>query len=1165
MKRGLCWTGLLVCLFLGAAVATIYYLLFTTSGCQLVVRSISHFSRQTIEVAEISGHLGESLQLKELKVHSAQATLNLEQVQLDLQPRRLLAGEIRVRRLFLSGIDLAVAHRDGAGEGSPSSFSLPDIDVPLSLVIDSLEVENAVLAERDKGQPLTGIDHFQARVQVKEQTLSLQSVLFESSLYQGSGEVTLQLHRGWPVQLTGDWQVAPPGCSQLEGRVELSGSITDPMFSVHVRSPQEITLHGSIKDLLGRPTFTLNGSSTAFDPSRLCSSYPILSIDTSFTADGSPDEYQVQARVRVEHEQYGQLESTVQVTGNREGIALHPAQFKHHKSEAKVSGRLNWEDEFSWTLDVDAENFNPADYALAGEGAISGSIHTSGKWGVKEKTVRLELTDLAGVYNGLEVTGQGRGGWQDGHLVLSELRVTNGENSIIVQGHVGDRYDLAIEAAIPELGDFFPQLSGGADLTGKVSGPFGAPALQMLVGVHDFSGYQVSFDQFTSECLVALDGENKFEITGLLEGGQVKGREIRQFRFNADGIKAAHQISGFVQSDAGHADFAATGGLYSNLLWKGTLHTLGLQHPDYNSWSLSGETAITLSPRQLRVDPFCFNSVNSSICLEGSWEKDNSWHAAIAPAHVQLVALEAVLPVPVSGVVEGNILVQGSGSTLKEFSGHLFSDEIHIAIQDQLRNQDGLKGTGQITFYLDNRNLHLDLSIQEGMGGQLEGHAILSEVTDLKAPFSSGQLKGTFALRAGDTGWVQDLYSDMLISGEPVAQIEITGQLTAPVIAVDVSLPDGDIEFPFLGIGLSELQAQMIRNADGSIDGTVYASSDAGFARGTGRISFLHNSWNGKLHIQGSNVELLHRDGFHLWGDPDLELVFSSHGGHLSGTMNIPKAEIRPEDSIKSETVSGDVVFVDVDQPGQTWPFTYDIALHLGEAVVVEGYGFKGYLDGDLQITEPQRGGMILGTGLFKVRDGVFSFRGSQMKVGEGRITFNGGPVNNPELDVELRKEVEPQNLGDEPVTVGVDISGSALDYQVDLYATPAMEDKNILTYILFDRSIEQDGEDAGNTLILSALESLGFDQSSTLISEASKILPLGLSDMQFSGNIDGDDTYIGVRKKMTDDLSIHYDFNLFKSAGRFRVVYQLIRGFSMEITNTVDANGIRLLYSFER
>jgi translocation and assembly module TamB len=55
------------------------------------------------------------------------------------------------------------------------------------------------------------------------------------------------------------------------------------------------------------------------------------------------------------------------------------------------------------------------------------------------------------------------------------------------------------------------------------------------------------------------------------------------------------------------------------------------------------------------------------------------------------------------------------------------------------------------------------------------------------------------------------------------------------------------------------------------------------------------------------------------------------------------------------------------------------------------------------------------------------------------------------------------------------------------------------------------------------------------------------------------------VGKRLTKDLYIGYDVNMFSQLGSFRVRYNLTNGFAVETSSSSQSTGADLLYSFEK
>jgi translocation and assembly module TamB len=123
------------------------------------------------------------------------------------------------------------------------------------------------------------------------------------------------------------------------------------------------------------------------------------------------------------------------------------------------------------------------------------------------------------------------------------------------------------------------------------------------------------------------------------------------------------------------------------------------------------------------------------------------------------------------------------------------------------------------------------------------------------------------------------------------------------------------------------------------------------------------------------------------------------------------------------------------------------------------------------------------------------------------------------------------------------------------------MEDADILAYILLDKPLTTDQRNAG--VISAAAEAIGLGKGTRLLSDVSSML--AVDDIRVEGRMESQETSLVVGKNLSEQLSVSYDYNLFKNAGSFRVRYQFGQGFSVESRNSLESNAVELLFSVER
>jgi translocation and assembly module TamB len=75
----------------------------------------------------------------------------------------------------------------------------------------------------------------------------------------------------------------------------------------------------------------------------------------------------------------------------------------------------------------------------------------------------------------------------------------------------------------------------------------------------------------------------------------------------------------------------------------------------------------------------------------------------------------------------------------------------------------------------------------------------------------------------------------------------------------------------------------------------------------------------------------------------------------------------------------------------------------------------------------------------------------------------------------------------------------------------------------------------------------------------------LFIDDLHLEGSSTTEDMSVVVGKRLTEDLYIGYDLNMFSQLGQFRVRYDLSRGFYVETRSSAESTGTDLIYTFGR
>jgi len=188
---------------------------------------------------------------------------------------------------------------------------------------------------------------------------------------------------------------------------------------------------------------------------------------------------------------------------------------------------------------------------------------------------------------------------------------------------------------------------------------------------------------------------------------------------------------------------------------------------------------------------------------------------------------------------------------------------------------------------------------------------------------------------------------------------------------------------------------------------------------------------------------------------------------------------VRRKPRLGRERISG------APEPMESIPSNWrlDVAVQADNKIYVTGMGLESEWAADIKVGGTSGAPRI--TGGVKLVRGTLGFAGHSFDLEEGRITFNGGEITNPDLRIVASGEVED-------VTITITITGSGNDPQIAFTSTPALPQDELMARILFGNSV---GE-------LSAMQAVQLAASlNSLRGGSGGLNPLGV--LQSSSGID--------------------------------------------------------------
>ena len=835
--------------------------------------------------------------------------------------------------------------------------------------------------------------------------------------------------------------------------------------------------------------------------------------------------------------------------------------FVHH-------GELSWEKEnLAWSGDVSFENVDPSTHPALREfnGSLKGRIRVEGSSGKDQLSGKVSILDLGGTMLGQPVSGAGEIRFENGMFKTDGVVVRQGGTLLEVKGAAGDDLGLSFSVTVPEAGQILPSLEGVFSLQGILAGTLVEPELQA-----ELHGENISLDENTmNELDISFEGQlfsgGKMNASAHFEGVRIPDIDFSRGDVTISGSLENHDIQLHLTGEESDFYLEADGGLVEEN-WQGMLLD-GRFSDTVFTWKQVEKASLLAGKGEMTLQDFCFSDGEGRMCLDGRLRKKEgalTWwlKAILEDGSLEWLNRWHFLSLPVTGTLSGNLEAEGNEMEIK--SGHILlnssgvdfgridEEAEHLKLDPTRltgRLQDGILSVDLLTSMTNDSSLHLS-GFLENIGGF---QPIPAEIP----------LTGRMEVDSFDLGFIGAMSG---FNVEPVGKlagsVDFSGTLAQPVIEGKMVLGKGGVVLPYQGVTVNDVTISLSGEKDG-LRFQVSAVSGKGQLEGIGRVRYGGGPIAADLDVKGEKFLLFSLPEYEIEVSPDVHLFFSGDRGEIRGSVKIPRALITPEEMTSSVSVSDDVVLLNGHEEikDEKWPFFTSLNVFLGDDVEIDGYGLKGRLTGKL-LVQDKPDSLLTAVGELDLVDGTFTIFGRSLDLQRGRVLFSGGPINNPGIDVRAQKAVSAEKARGDGYVVGVDVSGLVQDLQFHLFSDPFMEDTEILSQLIVGHSLDSSSKEEGNLLGAAAV-ALGLQGGNTIINNLTDIL--SVDDLHLEGSRAKEDVSLVVGKRLSKDLYLGYDINMFNQSGVFRVRYDLKHGFSIETRTSPESTGADLIYIFQR
>ncbi len=474
-----------------------------------------------------------------------------------------------------------------------------------------------------------------------------------------------------------------------------------------------------------------------------------------------------------------------------------------------------------------------------------------------------------------------------------------------------------------------------------------------------------------------------------------------------------------------------------------------------------------------------------------------------------------------------------------------------------------------------------------------KAHAQQVKITALRLlvdPVGAWQLKKPANLSISDKSTVLSPLCLMQKTALFCAQGALTHQAGSTPFHVQLALQQGSVAVPLLGLNIRAVKAWVKSTSDKAFSYFLSAQSGKGTLTVAGHATHKNKVLQSETTIQGKNIQAADTGQFNVLVSPDLQLLSNKDGMTLTGQITLPTARIRPKDFSSTVEMPRNVRYVDAENnDAETdFPFYTDVKLQLGDDVRFEYHGLDAMLGGSLEINDkPDE--TTTANGQLSITQGHFAAYGQRLDIRKGRLLFSGGPIDNPNLDVEAVRHVDVyvnaagnndqkssgSALTKQQVLVGVKILGSVEAPETSLFALPPVLNRSqILSYLVLGHDISSSSNTRQDSAALaSAASALSLSNASIAKINNRIKSTLGLSDLDIGSQSEYDpdqdavvqNTSLILGKYLTPNLYVKYSLGLEQAINTLTLQYFLSSKWSVQTQTNTYANGADLFYTLNR
>jgi translocation and assembly module TamB len=837
----------------------------------------------------------------------------------------------------------------------------------------------------------------------------------------------------------------------------------------------------------------------------------------------------------------------VDVSGRlgKDSFEFDRAEVDLYGGHTSASGKVNWAQE-TYAVSGRATGMDPSQLRPDLPGSLNFDYTVSGKGFAANGDLAVAFSGLSGKLRGASASGAGALAHAGKTWAFNALHVALGTTSLALDGQIDDLLKLRFALSTQDLNLLSPGSRGQLKAQGTLGGTFEDPAV--VGNVHavdiDYAGIKIK----------GVDADIDFEPDAASKESKVDVRlhalSLRQRTLDAATFTLTGPPSNYVvhltATAPGLSASVQTRGAYTARSYRGQLTGLALNGNEALHLTLDRPVDFVASLEHVRLEWMCLVGSPGSVCADGDWTPQawattimtnelplNTFTAGMTPSVQYLGTIDALARLGDSGHgVQGTLKAQ---LTDAEIAHRLASKKIeHTRI-----------GSGSLNVQLGAQVITAQADLGDGQVGTMQASFSAQRTTPA---FLDMPLSGQIHAQSADVDLISLYIPDIdRAAGHFNVDIQVAGTLGAPRLSGAVKVSAGEIDVYQVNLALREiaLEAQL---SDAGLNFKGSARAGNGTVSADGHVEWRELLPYGKFHLRGTNLRVADIPEAVIDASPDLDFTITGRKIQVTGKVLVPYAKIQPKDITNAVRPSDDEIIVgtEVDDPNKRFEVSTEVTLTLGDKVSIDAMGLTARLGGNVTVTSAGGDAITRGVGAVNILDGKYAAYARQLDIDSGALSFNGGPIDNPILQIRAKK-VFPD------VTAYVTVRGTLLQPQMSFSSDPPLTQSQIVSLILAGGSLDSAQSHGGNVALGQGVAMLAQEYGHLL----------GIQDASLESDINNE-TSVVLGRYLNPRLYVSYGVSLTEQLNTFKLRYTLGDHWTIK-AEVGQAQGADLVYTIAK